>query len=345
MLVKDYQLDPITHQLLHADFYRVAMDKMLQVTVPVVVKGEPKGVKQQGGILEFVRREIEIECLPADIPEHIDVDVSELMLHQGVRVRDVATDAQVEAGQRRRHDARPRHHAEGRGGRRRRPTRRPRPAAPAEPEVIKKGKKDEDEDEKDDKKKKYGRADARQLSEADRRARQSRARSTRARGTTSGSRWSTSWRGAASAGVRVGAGRGADRASGGGRTASLLAKPLTFMNLSGQAVGELLRYFKIELADLLVVVDEVQLPLGRLRARPRGSAGGHNGLKSIIAHARTTSFARLRIGVGRGDARRDLADHVLARFEPDEAAEVERMTRSARGRCGGDCSSPTGSRR
>ena len=56
----------------------------------MVVKGEPKGVKQQGGILEFIRREIEIECLPGDIPEHVEVDVSELMLHQGVRVRDVA---------------------------------------------------------------------------------------------------------------------------------------------------------------------------------------------------------------------------------------------------------------
>jgi PTH1 family peptidyl-tRNA hydrolase len=99
---------------------------------------------------------------------------------------------------------------------------------------------------------------------------------------------------------------------------ALLVKPLTFMNLSGHAVGELLRYFKIELQDLLVVVDEVQLELGRLRARPNGSAGGHNGLKSIIAQLGTEEFARLRFGVGRGDSRRDLADHVLATFEVDE---------------------------
>src|SRR5439155_7223420 len=91
VLVKDFQLDPITHQVLHADFYRVAMDKVLQVTIPVTVHGEPKGVKQQGGVLEFIRREIVVECLPADIPEHVDVDVSELMLHQGIRVRDIAT--------------------------------------------------------------------------------------------------------------------------------------------------------------------------------------------------------------------------------------------------------------
>lgn len=91
VLVKDFQLDPVTHEVLHADFYRVAMDKALEVTVPVTIKGEPKGVKQQGGILEFIRREIVVSCLPADIPEHIEVDVSELMLHQGIRVREIAT--------------------------------------------------------------------------------------------------------------------------------------------------------------------------------------------------------------------------------------------------------------
>jgi PTH1 family peptidyl-tRNA hydrolase len=112
---------------------------------------------------------------------------------------------------------------------------------------------------------------------------------------------------------------------------TLIAKPMTFMNHSGQAVGELLRYFKIDVADLLIVVDEVQLPLGKLRARARGSAGGHNGLKSIVAHL-GEEFSRLRVGVGRGpegpdgNARRDLADHVLARFDADEAAEAERMT-------------------
>ena len=108
----------------------------------------------------------------------------------------------------------------------------------------------------------------------------------------------------------------------------LLVKPLTFMNLSGQAVGELARYFKIEAADLIIVVDEVHLPLGKVRARQRGSAGGHNGLKSIIAHL-GDEFARLRIGVGRGGEQRNLADHVLSRFEKDEAAEVERMTARA----------------
>src|SRR5436190_22895160 len=89
VLVKEYQVDPIDHKLLHADFYAVAMDKAITVTVPIVLKGEAKGVKQQGGIVDFVNREIEIEVLPGDIPENIMVDVSELMLHEGVRVRDL----------------------------------------------------------------------------------------------------------------------------------------------------------------------------------------------------------------------------------------------------------------
>jgi PTH1 family peptidyl-tRNA hydrolase len=103
----------------------------------------------------------------------------------------------------------------------------------------------------------------------------------------------------------------------------LIVKPLTFMNLSGYAIGDLLRYYKIDVADLLVIVDEVQLELGRLRARPNGSAGGHNGLKSIIEQLGTEEFSRLRFGVGRGDNRRDLADHVLATFDADEQPIVE----------------------
>ncbi|MEO6221989.1 MAG: 50S ribosomal protein L25, partial [Vicinamibacterales bacterium] len=89
VLVKEYQIDPVTHRLLHADFYRVAMDKLLRVTVPVQLTGESKGVKVQGGTLDFVHRDVAIECLPADIPEHITVDVTELMITQGVRVRDL----------------------------------------------------------------------------------------------------------------------------------------------------------------------------------------------------------------------------------------------------------------
>ena len=103
----------------------------------------------------------------------------------------------------------------------------------------------------------------------------------------------------------------------------LVAKPLTFMNRSGDAVAALARYYDVGPAELLVVVDEVALPFGRLRARARGSAGGHNGLKSIVERLGTSEFARLRLGVGRGDPRRELADHVLAKFEPDEREGLE----------------------
>lgn len=103
-----------------------------------------------------------------------------------------------------------------------------------------------------------------------------------------------------------------------GDDAVVVAKPLTFMNLSGQAVAGLAAFYKIDPADVLVVTDDVALPLGRLRARPEGGAGGHNGLKSIIQHLGTQAFPRVRVGVGRGDDRRDLSDHVLGRFDAGE---------------------------
>lgn len=106
----------------------------------------------------------------------------------------------------------------------------------------------------------------------------------------------------------------------------LLVKPLTFMNLSGRAVGDLQRFFKAEPEDVLVIVDDVNLATGRLRLRARGSAGGHNGLKSIIACLGTDAFPRLRVGVGRGDPRRDLADHVLSRVPQDERERLREVT-------------------
>jgi PTH1 family peptidyl-tRNA hydrolase len=110
--------------------------------------------------------------------------------------------------------------------------------------------------------------------------------------------------------------------SGPGPSAVLLLKPQTYMNLSGPAVQQAAAYFQIELADVFVVVDDVALPLGRLRARRGGSAGGHNGLKSLIQHL-GTGFPRLRIGVGRGETGADLANYVTGKFAPGVKAEVE----------------------
>ena len=89
VMVREFQVDPIRNTLLHVDFYRPALDKVITVTVPVVPAGEPTGVKQQGGLLDFVHRDVQVECLPTEIPEHIEIDVSELLIGQGVRLRDV----------------------------------------------------------------------------------------------------------------------------------------------------------------------------------------------------------------------------------------------------------------
>jgi PTH1 family peptidyl-tRNA hydrolase len=106
-----------------------------------------------------------------------------------------------------------------------------------------------------------------------------------------------------------------------------LCKPLTYMNLSGRAVAGLAGFYKVPVEALLIVTDDAALPLGRLRARRGGSDGGHNGLKSVAQALGTADFARLRVGVGRGDiqaadgrvvGRPGMADHVLGRFRPDE---------------------------
>jgi PTH1 family peptidyl-tRNA hydrolase len=124
-------------------------------------------------------------------------------------------------------------------------------------------------------------------------------------------------------------GGAAARAAAGTAESVLLAKPLSYMNLSGDVVAALLRYYDVAAADLLVVLDDIDLPFGRLRARPSGSAGTHNGLRSIVARL-GTEFPRLRVGVGRGDARRGLADHVLSKFEPAEREQLESViTRAA----------------
>jgi len=149
VMVKEYQLDPVTNQLLHADFYQLAMDKAITVTVPIVVKGTPEGVKLQGGMLDFVTRELQVQCLPKDIPEHVDLDVSGLMLHQAIRLRDIPENPKWKALNdpdtmlvhvvlpKAEEVAAP---AEGEAA------AAAAPAAAAEPEVIKKGKTDKEEE-------------------------------------------------------------------------------------------------------------------------------------------------------------------------------------------------------
>jgi large subunit ribosomal protein L25 len=149
VLVKEFLLEPIKHSMLHADFYRLQMDKAITVTVSIVLKGEPKGVKLQGGVVDFPGREVEVECLPGDIPENLTIDVSELMIGQGVRLKDLSAGAKwtavsdpdtliVHVIAAKVEEAAPE-----------------TAAAAAEPEVVKKGKGDEDKaDAKDAKDKK-----------------------------------------------------------------------------------------------------------------------------------------------------------------------------------------------
>jgi large subunit ribosomal protein L25 len=154
VLVKEYQIHPVRQQLLHADLYRIAMDQVLRVTVPIHLTGEAKGIKAQGGIVDFVHRDLQVECLPGDIPEHVMIDITELMLHQGVRVRDLDSGGKWKALSEPdmlivhvvspRVEAAPEPEAEAAAG----------VAAPAEPEVIKKGKVEAEGDEKDKEKEK-----------------------------------------------------------------------------------------------------------------------------------------------------------------------------------------------
>ena len=93
VLIKDFQVDPVSHRLLHVDFYRVAMDKVVTVTVRIDLTGEAEGVKVQGGLIDFVQREVAVACLPTEIPEHIVVDVSPLKIGQGIRLKDLVEGA------------------------------------------------------------------------------------------------------------------------------------------------------------------------------------------------------------------------------------------------------------
>lgn len=99
---------------------------------------------------------------------------------------------------------------------------------------------------------------------------------------------------------------------------TILAMPQTFMNLSGESVRELIDYYKCDPSDLIVIYDDIDLDVGKLRIREKGSAGGHNGMKNIIMHLGSQDFIRIRVGVGAKPKNMDLADYVLSRFGKDD---------------------------
>lgn len=113
----------------------------------------------------------------------------------------------------------------------------------------------------------------------------------------------------------------------------LLIKPTTYMNLSGRAVRDALQFYKSELSELVVIVDEIAIPLGQLRLRLKGSDGGHNGLTSIIYELGTEDFARLRFGIGGNFRKGEQVRHVLSKFKPDETKLAEEMIDKAAQGC------------
>jgi large subunit ribosomal protein L25 len=147
VILKSWQVDPIRESFLHADFYRIAMDVAIRVTVPIHVVGEARGVKVDAGILELIMREIEVECLPGDIPGGIDVDVSDLGINGALRVSDVVAPAKVkileDADQVVVHVVSVKEEVVAAPGAAA-PVEGEAAAAPAEPEVLKKGKKEEE---------------------------------------------------------------------------------------------------------------------------------------------------------------------------------------------------------
>lgn len=109
----------------------------------------------------------------------------------------------------------------------------------------------------------------------------------------------------------------------------ILIKPQTYMNLSGESIRSALDYYKIDLEDFIVIYDDISLEPGQLRIRKKGSAGGHNGVKNIIAHLGTQEFSRIRVGVGEKPPRMDLADYVLSRFSKGETEKMEQAYKDA----------------
>lgn len=103
----------------------------------------------------------------------------------------------------------------------------------------------------------------------------------------------------------------------------LLVKPLTYMNLSGECVGPLMNYFNIDVENLIVIYDDLDLETGKLRLRQKGSAGGHNGIKSLIHHLGTQEFNRIRVGVSRPPAGMKVADYVLSKFSKEDQGAIE----------------------
>ncbi len=333
-MLKDWQVDPVNGCAAARGLAAHRHERAMRVRVPVHTFGEPQGVKLQGGIFEMVSREVEVECLPGDIPEEFKVDVSALMIGKQLRAGDLPVDPEkmkllTDVKRVLAHVVTLKKEEE------------PTPeaavaaeAAPAEPEVIKKGKKEEEGEGEGAAKpqlprpKRRARRSSRRrevgalrnsscharlgaIYETDRRPRQ-RGRGVRVDAAQPGL-----------SGVDALAGRGGNSGHAAGSQSAgrarrswpgsevVLAKPQTMMNLSGVSVRGLLERYECEPAEMIVLIDEIDLPWGMLRMRDKGRNSTHNGLKSIISALGTDEFIRVRMGVQPERLWGDRRDYVL----------------------------------
>ena len=109
----------------------------------------------------------------------------------------------------------------------------------------------------------------------------------------------------------------------------LLVKPTTYMNNSGQALREVMDFYKLDPSDILVIYDDIDIPIGKIRVRKKGSSGSHNGLRSIVKHLGSEEFPRIRVGIGRPDERISLTNYVLGKFSEDERIDINKAIKNS----------------
>ena len=295
-MIKELQIDPVSDELIHADLVQIAMDKLIKVTVPIVPKGEAVGVKTEGGFVDFVTREIEVDCLPKDIPERIEIDITDLHLHQSVKVENVTPPEGVrfvsEPGTVLVLISLPHKEEEEFPGEKpeeaaaedaRSPRSSRRNGRPKSPRPARQGK---------------GQGEGEVTGVGRRRPGQSR----------QGVRRHPSQRGLRARqapGPRVGRrapgegyrARTAETEREGGRV--LLVVPQTFMNLSGLSVRELLKGRRVEPENVVIVYDDLDIPLGR---HPRPEAGHGGDPQRPADRSSGKRGARVSPGSGSGSA-------------------------------------------
>ena len=320
-LVQEVQHAPLGGDILHVDFHAISIDEMIEADVPLEPTGTAEGVKTFGGLLEQALRSLEIECLPKDLPDVITVDVSHLNIGDAIHVREIPLPQGVTT----------RVPADLTAFSVLAPTVEEEPVAAevaAGPEVIT-AKKEEGEA---------------TVPAAGRPTREREGSEEVISGLRAGADVNE-----AAAPIRLIAGLGnpgreyqrtrhnigfmvLDRlaadaqlpwdysekwSAGWAKSDVIMVKPATFMNRSGEAVAAIANFYKIAAAEILVVLDDLALPLGRLRLRAQGSSGGHNGLESVFEHFGTEAVPRLRVGIGAAPSR-GAVDYVLGRFFDEE---------------------------